>query len=256
MGKTGGRIKNNLISGFLNQFVVIAVSFILPRLYLENFGSEINGVLSTIKQIFMYLTLLEAGVGLASTQALYGPLGHNNHSATNKILSATRSYYTKTGLVYSLAVLLFAAIYSYFIPVNMNRNVLFMVIILTAAPQIFSYFIAAKYRVLLESDGRGYIITNSDTFLQIFTNVGKIVVLFLTDSLVLIHLVYALLAFLQVIYIYFYTKRNYKWLNLKEEPDFEAISQKNSALVHQISGMVFNNTDIFLSIFIVIISFI
>ena len=47
------RIKYNLLSGVLYQVVLIALSFLLPRLYLENFGSEVNGVLSTIKQIFM-----------------------------------------------------------------------------------------------------------------------------------------------------------------------------------------------------------
>ena len=35
-------------------------------------------------------------------------------------------------------------------------------------------------------------------------------------------------------------------MDLKTEPEFEAISQKNSVLVHQISGMVFNNTDVIL----------
>jgi len=48
------------------------------------------------------------------------------------------------------------------------------------------------------------------------------------------------------VYLYFYAKRRYKWLNLKAKPDFESISQKNSVLMHQLSGMVFNNTDVIL----------
>ena len=46
--------------------------------------------------------------------------------------------------------------------------------------------------------------------------------------------------------MYFYAKRRYKWLDLKSKPDFGAIAQKNSVLVHQLSGMVFNNTDVIL----------
>ena len=68
MSKKDNRIKYNLLSGLIYQVVLIAISFLLPRLYLENFGSEVNGVLSTIKQIFVYMSLLEAGIGLA-TQA-------------------------------------------------------------------------------------------------------------------------------------------------------------------------------------------
>ena len=79
MANKDSRIKHNLISSLVYQVVLISLSFLLPRLYLENFGSEVNGVLSTIKQIFTYMCLLEAGVGLATTQALYKKIGENNY---------------------------------------------------------------------------------------------------------------------------------------------------------------------------------
>ena len=52
MAVKDSRIRHNLISSLIYQIVLITLSFLLPRLYLENFGSEVNGVLSTIKQIF------------------------------------------------------------------------------------------------------------------------------------------------------------------------------------------------------------
>lgn len=240
------RIKNNLVSSLVYQVVLISLSFLLPRLYLENFGSEVNGVLSTIKQIFTYMCLLEAGVGLATTQALYKKIGKEDHDSLNSILSATNSYYIKTGVVYLAIVLVIAAVYAYIIPTSINSHILFLIILLNAIPALFSYFIAAKYRILMEVDGRKYVINNSETALQILSNIGKILVLLLTDSLILIQLVYCLIAIGQLTFLYFYAKRRYSWLNLKAKPDFEAISQKNSVLVHQLSGMVFNNTDIIL----------
>ena len=98
----------------------------------------------------------------------------------------------------------------------------------------------------MEVDGRKYVINNSETLLQLASNVGKILVLFLTDSLILIQLVYCIIALVQLAFLYFYAKRRYQWLDWKAKPDFEAISQKNSVLVHQLSGMVFNNTDVIL----------
>ena len=70
MAKKDNRIKYNFLSGIVYQVVLIVLSFLLPRLYLDHFGSEVNGVLSTKKQIFVYMFLLESGVGLATTQAL------------------------------------------------------------------------------------------------------------------------------------------------------------------------------------------
>lgn len=250
MGRKDNRIKYNLLSGFAYQIILIVMGFLLPRLYLENFGSEVNGVLSTIKQIFVYMSLLEAGIGLATTQALYKPVAEKDHGRTSAILSATSNFYVKTGVVYAAIVLLLAVVYSFFIPTGVAPFELFTIILLTALPALFSYFIQAKYRILLEVDGRKYIITNSETVLQLVSNLGKILVLLLTDSLVLIQLVYCLLALIQLGYIYVHARRRYTWLNLRAEPDYAAISQRKSVLVHQVSGMVFNNTDVLLLSFL------
>ena len=240
------RIKHNLISSLIYQVVLISLSFLLPRLYLENFGSEVNGVLSTIKQIFAYLMLLESGVGLATTQALYKRLGEKDYGSVNAVLSATNTYYKRTGIVYLIIVLITAVVYAYVIPTSIDSHVLFGIVLLTAAPALFSYFVQAKYRILMEVDGRKYVINNSETILQLTANAGKILVLLLTDSLLLIQLVYCILYILQLSFLYFYAKRRYRWLDLNAKPDFKAISQKNSVLVHQLSAMVFNNTDVIL----------
>ena len=240
------KIKHNLISSLVYQVVLISLGFLLPRLYLENFGSEVNGVLSTIKQIFTYLCLLEAGVGLATTQALYQRIGANDYKSASEVLTATNAYYKKTGIIYSAIVFVITVVYAYLIPTSINSHVLFLLVILNAIPSLFSYFVQAKYRILMEVDGRKYVINHSETILQLASNAGKILVLLLTDSLILIQLVYCIIALCQLVYLYFYAKRRYQWLDLKAKPDFEAISQKNSVLVHQLSGMVFNNTDVIL----------
>lgn len=250
MAKKDNRIKYNVLSGLLYQIILIATSFLLPRLYLKSFGSEVNGVLSTVKQIFAYMNLLEAGIGLATMQALYKPIAEGDHTKAGAILSATKRFYIKTGIIYASIVLLLAVVYAFFIPTGIAPPVLFSIIILTALPILFSYFVQAKYRILLEVDGRKYIVTNSETILQLVANLGKILVLLLTDSLVLIHLVYCLFSLIQLGYVYIQAKRRYTWLDLRTEPDFKAISQSKSVLIHQISGMVFNNTDVLLLSFL------
>lgn len=246
MANKDTRIKNNVVSSLIYQVVLIALGFLLPRLYLENFGSEVNGVLSTIKQIFAYMILLEAGVGLATTQALYKRIGEKDYKSANSVLAATNTYYVRTGIIYLAIVMVIAVVYAYVIPNPINPNVLFFIVLLNAVPSLFSYFVQAKYRILMEVDGRKYVINNSDTIVQLASNAGKVLVLLLTDSLILIQAVYCVIALGQLAYLYFYAKRRYKWIDLKAKPDFSAIAQKNSVLVHQLSGMVFNNTDIIL----------
>ncbi len=250
MTKKDNRIKYNLLSGVLYQFVLIALSFLLPRLYLENFGSEVNGVLSTIKQIFAYMFLLESGVGLATTQSLYKPVAENNHEKISSVISATHNYYVKIGVIYELIVLLIAFVYEYIVPTSIAPGIIFWLVILTSLPTLFSYFVQAKYRILLEVDGRKYVITNSETILQLLSNVAKILVIVLTENLLIMQLSYCVLSLLQLTYIYVHAKRRYQWLDVKAKPDYEAISQRKSVLVHQVSGMVFNNTDILMLSFL------
>ena len=125
--KKDNRIKYNLLSGLVYQVILIVISFLIPRLYLENFGSEVNGVLSTIKQIFVYMTLLEAGIGLATTQALYKPVAEGKYDTTSAFLSATNIFYVKTGVIYSAIVLLIAIVYSFVIPTSIAPLELFVI---------------------------------------------------------------------------------------------------------------------------------
>lgn len=250
MAKKDNRIKYNLVSGIVYQVVLIVISFLLPRLYLENFGSEVNGVLSTIKQIFAYMVLLESGVGLATMQALYKPVAEKDHGKVNAVISATNSYYVKIGAIYAAIVLLIGVVYGFIVPTGVSSGVIFGIVVLTGLPAVFSYFVQSKYRILLEVDGRKYVINNSETVLQLLANIAKILVLVLTDSLLLIQLSYCVLSLLQLGYVYIHAKGRYPWLDLKAKPDFEAISQRKSVLVHQVSGMVFNNTDVLLLSFL------
>lgn len=41
-----------------------------------------------------------------------------------------------------------------------------------------------------------------------------------------------------------YIKKHYKWLDLSVSPNEESLSQRNAVMVHQISGLIFSNTDV------------
>lgn len=240
------KVAFNVVSGLFYQFVIIALGFLMPRLYLVNFGSAVNGVLSTVKQIFAYLWLLEAGVGLATTQALYGPLAKDDHTSINSILSATRRCYLRTGVIYGVVVLLIAVVYSFAAADALSPVIVFSIVLLNGIPSVLSYLFLGKYRLLLEADGKNYVIHNAETVAQLAISVGKLAALLIFENLILVQAVYCVCAIFQLIYLYRYTRRSYPWLNVKAPPNMGAIAQRNSVLLHQISGVIFNNTDIIL----------
>ena len=234
----------NMIFGILNQVVMIAAGILLPRLVLVNLGSESNGLLNSVNQIFTYFALLEAGVGTATLQALYGPVGRNDWDSINGILMATDRYYKRTGVIYLVAFCILAFFYPLAVSSDLRKSTIFLVIVLTGFSGVISYFFQGKYNVLLLAEGKSYISSNLSLITYILTSVAKIILLLHGFDVVALQAMYCFFNVVKMIYIEWYIHRYYKWINLKGTPDYQAISQKNFVLVHQISSLIFNNTDI------------
>ena len=105
------RVGYNMIAGLAYQVITLIIGFILPRLVLVYYGSDVNGELNAIRQMFAYLYLLDAGVGLATTQALYKPVAVDDHRSISAILSATNQHYRRAGLIYALIVVAVGVFY-------------------------------------------------------------------------------------------------------------------------------------------------
>lgn len=236
----------NILYGVLGQIITIAIGLLLPRLRITSYGSEVNGLLSSVQQVLTYLALLEAGVGTATLQALYGPVANNDKKSVNEILAATRRYYIKTGYIYLCCVLLFAALYPLCVHTDIPWYTIVFVILFNGLGNVLAYFFQGKYKILLQAEGKQYVITNLATLVTLFSGLAKIVLIYAGFGVVSLQLVYFLCNIFQVVYFALHIKRHYKWIDLNVKPNEKAISQKNSVLVHQISQMVFNNTDVLL----------
>ena len=64
----------NSAATLLLEFVSVICGFIVPRLIIGTYGSEVNALTSSITQFLSYIALVEAGVGGVVRAALYKPL--------------------------------------------------------------------------------------------------------------------------------------------------------------------------------------
>lgn len=234
---------NNIITSILSQAITLAMGVIIPRLVLVNLGSEANGLLSSISEVLVYVALLEAGVGAASSQALYGPIGRKDHDAINGILAATDRFYKRTGRMYLAIVLLLTFVFPLTIQTTLPRSTVMWVMLLSGLPGAIRYFFQGKFIILLNTEGKGYILTSMTTVVNTCTSFAKIGLLLAGCDVVALQVMYLFFNLAQIVFIMWYIHRNYPWLNLKVEPNTAAISQSKNALVHQVSTLVFSNTD-------------
>ena len=72
---------------------------------------------------------------------------------------------------------------------------------------------------------------------------AQIVLILLGYNIIAVQIAYFLTNLCQMLYMTWYVKNKYPWLDFSVRPDYSALSQSKFVIVHQLSGLVFNNTD-------------
>ncbi len=235
----------NIVFGFAGQIITLALGIVIPRLFIINLGSAANGLLSSIGQVLAYLTLLEAGLGGASIQALYRPLAGNDKKSINSILSATSAYYKKTGRFYLLCVIAVSLLYPLVVK-DFSYGLTCAVVLLSGVPGVLNYYYQGKFRVLLQAEGKSYIIANIATIIGIVSSVVKIALLTAGCNLIELQVAFCLVSLVPILIYHLLFVRKYKWVDFAAAPDFKALSQKGSVFIHQIASLVLTNSAVIL----------
>lgn len=228
--------------------VVLAVSGLLvPRFFIAMYGSAVNGLVSSVTQFITYLSLVEAGVGAAGTVALYKPLADKDNDRVSGILSATRVFYLRSGLIFVGLVGLLVVFYPYLVNSEIqDGGFVRLMIILLSLSGIIDYFILGKYRVLLMADQRGYVLYGFQIIGTIVMTVLSLWQIHIGCSALVVKGTAAAVFIGRSIAAILYCKRHYKHYKFNVPPIKEAFTQRNAALVHQIVGVLANNAAVVL----------
>lgn len=234
----------NLIYSILGQLITIAIGLLIPRLYITSYGSEINGLLNSVNQYIVYLALFEAGVGTVTLQALYKPISLSDYDSINGILSATHKYYKKTGNWYLMSLIVLSLLYPLLVDSELNYFFISAVVFLCGISNVILYYFQGKYKLLLQADGKNYVLSNLTTVVNIFVGISKVILIYLGYGVIQVLIVSFFINTIQALYIVYYIKKNYSWIDVNVLPNNSAISQKSFSFIHQIAGMIFQNTDV------------
>ena len=84
MSSRGKKLFLNTGSSLIFQVTTIICGFILPRLILKAFGSEVNGLVNSITQFLGIISFLELGVGSVIQSSLYKPLADKDENQSKR----------------------------------------------------------------------------------------------------------------------------------------------------------------------------
>lgn len=229
----------NSLTSMISQVVVMAAGMITPRLMIATYGSEMNGLVSSLNQFISYITLVEAGIGGAAVYSLYKPLAEEDHDRISSIVVAAKKSYRQAGYIFSAGIFVLAVVYGLLSNAeSVSFGTIFTLAIILGINGCFDFFFVAGDRVLLTADQRNYVIS----FATIINTVLRtIIICLLTAHQMNILLLYGCASVLVIIkagIIVRYSHNNYTYLDKKAVPDMDAMAKRWEVIYQQILGIV------------------
>ena len=238
----------NTVTTAVYQLIVLLVGLITPRVFLNAYGSEINGLVTSINQFITYFNLVEAGLAGAAVYALYKPLAEKDYLKINSIVSAAKKFYMKAGYIFVTLVFAMAIIYPIFVKTSVLSSVeVGLLVLVLGINGVLEFFTLSKYRVLLTADQKTYIISLSSIAYIILNTIIIIVLANLKVNVVILKTVAILAILVRSIILMTYVKRKYKFINYKEKPDNKSMNKRWDALYLQVLTAVQNGAPVILT---------
>ncbi|HFU4204051.1 TPA: polysaccharide biosynthesis C-terminal domain-containing protein [Streptococcus suis] len=202
-------LKLNGIISLLNRFISIICSLILPRLFITAYGSEVNGLMSSISQYLTLISLLDMGMGAVIQANVYQPLVEKDYLSLSTIYYKSQNFFNKIGL----ALILYIIGLCFFLPRILSgpfsqTQIISFVAILSLS-HLLQFFVGITSQIILGSDQKNYI----KEILQGLTNIANLCLSYFLikqgSSILIVRLVSALVFILPPIYISFYVHKHY-----------------------------------------------
>ena len=243
------RLILNSTTSLLLQIVTIVYGFVLPRLILGHFGSEINGLVNSISQFLGLITFFEFGLGAVVQSALYKPLAENDEKEISKILHSAGRFFSRLAAILLGYVLILIVIYPLIVKTGFDflyTSTLFIAISISSFAQ---YYFGIVNSLLLNADQRGYVEYTLSIITLVLNVILSIILIKLNASIQLVKLSTSLVFCIRPIMLTLYVRRHY---NIDRHIQYtgEPIKQKWNGIAQHVAAVVLNNTDtIVLSIF-------
>ncbi len=238
----------NSIATAIYQIIVMLSGFVTPRILLQFYGSEMNGLVSSINQFITYFSLVEAGIAGAAVYSLYKPLAKKDEDGVNAIISAAKKFYIQAGWIFTILVIGMAIIYPIFVKTsNLSFFAEMILIVVLGAKGFLEFFTLAKYRVLLTADQKTYMISNASSVYIILQMIIIVILSILRVNITIVYAMAIIALFVRSFILMVYVKKHYKYINYNVEPDVKALDQRWDALFLQILQAVQTGAPVILA---------
>ena len=232
-----------MISGVVLQFFTLVSGFILPKIILTCFGSEVNGLVSSLNQFLSYITLVEGGITGVIVANLYKPIVEQDNNKISSILVTADRFYKKIGALFIAYSVILSIIYPLHFKTEFTFSYVCSLTLILSLTLLIQYMYSLTLRTLLNADKKGYVVNFTQTLIVIFNVLFALISVFIYPSIHVLKLISGSLFLLQPLIFNRYVKKNYK-IDWKVEPDNSLIKSRWNGFAINLAAFIHNSTDV------------
>lgn len=233
----------NTICTLFLQIILLVSGFVVPKLILDNFGSDVNGLVSSLTKFLQYIALVDGGITGVIMAKLYKPLAKRDDGEISSVLRSARRFYRRIGIVFILYALLLAIFY----PILFNTGFSFIyvasLVLILSISFIIQYMLSLTYKTLLNADKKIYVTSLTQAFIGIMEMVLAFVSIKIYPDIHLLKLLTGLIFIIQPIIYARYAKKNYK-INYKAPVDNSLIKGRWDGFAVNTAAFIHSGTDV------------
>lgn len=233
----------NMISGLILQFFTLISGFILPKIILTCFGSEVNGLVSSLNQFLSYITLVEGGITGVIVANLYKPIVEQDNNKISSVLVTADRFYKKIGALFIAYSVILSIIYPLHFKTEFTFSYVCSLTLILSLTLLIQYMYSLTLRTLLNADKKGYVVNFTQTLIVIFNVLFALISVFIYPSIHVLKLISGSLFLLQPFIFNRYVKKNYK-IDWKVEPDNSLIKSRWNGFAINLAAFIHNSTDV------------
>ena len=233
----------NTFSSLLLQVVTIINGFIIPRLILSHFGSETNGLVSSLNQFLNYVSLLEGGLNSVIMASLYKPLAKKDNEKVSSIVTTSTRFFRRISYIFIGYAVILAFVYPALSNSSFDYGFIASLTMILGIKLFSQYCFSLSYKNLLYASKHGYIINFSQILLIVLDVISALIVVNVFPSIHLLKFCSAVVFILQPIIYSYYVKKHFN-LDKKAKPDNKLIASRWDGLSINIAYFIHSNTDV------------
>lgn len=237
------RLVWNTTTSLVYQLVTIICGLILPRLILNGFGSEVNGLVNSIKQFLTVISFLELGVGAVVQSALYKPLSENDTVKLSQIVTSANIFFRKIAFILAVYIVGLLVFYPKIVNAKFGYVYTDILIIAISIGSLVQYYFGIVDMLFLNAAQRGYVQYIPQSISIILNTLISYIMIRYGASIQAIKFVSSLIYLVRPIVLRIYIRKHYS-LNYHEKYSAEPISQKWNGVAQHIAAIVLDSTDV------------